>query len=84
MIEYSGPVKVATLRVVDQRTQQIAEVPDWTIYGETLGHLTAEEREVLESRGVSVDDFLSEVILIPRKSSGERRYERLYLNKTKA
>ncbi len=77
-------MKVATLRVVDQRTQQITEVPDWTIYGETLERLTDEEREVLGGRGVSVDDFLSEVVLIPRKSTGERRYERLYLNQTKA
>lgn len=84
MSEYSGPVKVATLRVVDQRTQQITEVPDWTIYGERLERLTNEEREVLRSRDVSVDDFLSEVVLIPRKSSGERRYERLYLNQTRA
>lgn len=84
MIDYSGPVKVATLRVIDQRTQQITEVPDWTIYGETLERLTHEERKVLEGRGVSVDQFLSEVVLIPRKSSGERRYERLYLNQTKA
>lgn len=84
MTEYSGPPKVATLLVIDQCTQEIAEVPDWTIYGESLEKLTTEEREVLEARGLKIEEFLSDRISVARKSTGERRYERLYLKKMKS
>jgi hypothetical protein len=46
MVDYSGSPKVATLLIVDQKTQQVIEVPDWTIYGEGLEKLTSEERAI--------------------------------------
>lgn len=79
MSEYSGPTKVATLLIIDQRTGLTVEVPDWIIYGENLERLTNEERKVLNERGLSVDDFLSGRISVPPNSSGTRRYDRLYL-----
>jgi hypothetical protein len=79
MSDYSGSVKVATLLVIDQSTQEPVEVPDWTIYGENLEKLTTEEREVLEARGLKIGAFLSDEISVARKSTGERQYERLYL-----
>jgi hypothetical protein len=84
MTDYSGSPKVATLLVVNQQTQQVTEVPDWTIYGEDLEKLSSEERGVLTARGLSVADFLSGKVSVARKPSGERRYERLYVKPAKA
>ena len=81
MTDYAGPTKTATLLILDQRSQIVTEVPDWTIYGERLERLGIDERDQLIARGVRVDDFISGVIEVGRIASGERRYERLYLRK---
>ncbi len=80
LTEYVGPTKTATLMVSDQRSQQVIEVPDWTIYGEGLEMLGSDERNALVARGVRVDEFISGAIAVERKTSGEMRYQRLYLN----
>ena len=83
MTQYNGAIKVATLLVLDQNTQEITEVPDWTIYGEGLENLSDEGRAILTTRGLSIEDFLSDKILVTRKSSGDRQYKKLYLNNKK-
>lgn len=80
MDEYSGSLKAATLRLFDRRSGEIVEVPDWTLYGDSLERLGDEEREALHIREIRIDDFLSGEIDVERKPTGERRYVRLYLS----
>lgn len=78
LTEYTGPNKVATLLVLDQETGQKIEVPDWTIYGEDLATLSSSERDCLISRGILIEEFLTNKFAIPQSKFGKRRYIRLY------
>lgn len=78
LIEYNGPPKPATLLVIDQRTKQVVEIPDWTLYGEGLEKLNAYERSVLKGRGIDVNGFLHATIEIERDKAGRLKYRRLY------
>ena len=75
---YEGRPKVATLRVLDESSREVVEVPDWILYGEDLAHLTADERAVLQRRGVNVDAFVSGLIRLPLSSTGQRKYKSLW------
>ncbi len=79
LMEYAGPPKVATLLVLDPRTQSKVEVPDWTLYGLNLQDLAVEEASVLEKRGVNVREFLSGEFLLPTDRSGNPIYKRMYV-----
>lgn len=81
--EYVGPWKPATLRVRELQGGTIVEVPDWITYGENLSEATGDEVVGMRSRGVDVDGFLANAILLPRKPSGELRYDPLYLTESK-
>jgi len=78
--EYIGIDKVATLLVKDVETNEVIEVPDWTIYGVQLEKLPAESRNMLSGSGVDVERFLSGGIHLPLKSDGSFIYKRLYLD----
>ena len=77
--EYSGPSKLATLKVIDQANGNQTEVPDWTLYGENLELLTTENRRELNSRGIDVQGFLLDKIKVTRNKVGKRVYKRLYV-----
>lgn len=83
MSDYCGPPKVATLLVVDQMTGEILEVPDWTIYAENLEKMTDVERKAAEMRGLRVDDFLADRILVSRNAYSRRQYVKLYMKNRK-
>ena len=76
--------KAATLLVIDQDTSEEVEVPDWTLYGEDLELLPAEDRQVLVERGIDVEGFLIRKASLPRNSAGKLIYKRLYADKDAA
>lgn len=78
MKEYSGALKVATLLVADLDSGRKIEVPDWTIYGESLKDLGESERRILLDRGVDVEGFLSKAFTLPLNTTGIPIYRRLY------
>ena len=78
MAEYTGHPKVATLKVIEHSSGQVIEVPDWTLYGESLENLSETEMAELERRSVDVSGFLSGKIEVERDKSGKRVYRRLY------
>jgi len=75
---YEGPPKVATLRVTDLGSGDIVGVPDWTLYGDRLEELTAEEHGILGGRQVDVNAFMSKRIRLPVNSAGRPRYKPLW------
>jgi len=78
---YQGEDKVATLLVQPLDSQDVVELPDWTLYGNTLERLTQSGRDRLESRGVDLSRFLAGRVSLPLKSDGSFIYQRLYLDR---